>query len=143
MGQVRGNPPNDTVPVTGGWLTIEPDGGIPGAVVAVAKPAPARIEPIQDPHGFPQCPRQVCHRRVDADDEIQVLYEGRRVRKVLEFGRVIDEARTEPVGCRQTRQLRFRRLTFLQAVKVHRRVFQRTELGEREVATLIHGPRLG
>src|SRR4029079_3619937 len=82
----------DTVPVARPALAEEAHRGIPGTVGAVAK-----IEMIgralqQVPHGNAERSREMGERGVGLDDKVQALQQRRRVGKVADQWRKIDDA---------------------------------------------------
>src|SRR3954464_3019306 len=78
------------VPVPWLCLPIEPNARIPRAVAALAQPSPIRCEREQEGGGPAQRTGKVRHRRIDGDDEIEILDDRSGVLEIPDLRRDVD-----------------------------------------------------
>ena len=70
---------------------------IPRTVVPISGPAEVGIEAVQNPNRFAKCAGQMRNRRIDADDEIEAVYESGRIGEVAEIAVPAGKVRFEIV----------------------------------------------
>src|SRR5271157_161439 len=83
------------LPSPGSGLAKQPCRRIPGAILAFQKPAPIAALVQHDPYGFAHGPGQMRNATIDRDHQIQIGDNRRRVGKILQLRRKIDQA---PIG---------------------------------------------
>jgi hypothetical protein len=89
---------------------------IPRTIVPISGPAEAGIETVQYPNWFAEGTGQMRNRRIDADDEIEVVDQGCRIGKIVKIFREIVHFH----AARRTSRLE-RRWTCLQRDKLYPR----------------------
>src|SRR5271155_3129651 len=70
-------------PVPGSGLAKLTQRRIPRTVIPILEPAEAGVETVQQPNRFSECAGQMRNRRIDADHEIEAVFESRRIGKVM------------------------------------------------------------
>src|ERR1700722_999504 len=82
---------DSAVPVTERRLAKQPCARIPRTVVALEEPAPAGVEPIEDPDWPSHRAREVRRRRVDRNDQIEIRDQRGRIDKIIKLVCVVDD----------------------------------------------------
>src|SRR5258705_6704142 len=79
------DPIDHVPPVTRGGLPEEPHRGIPRRIVPRFHPTPVCRIGQEHPHRFAKGPREMTHRGVDTNHEIQLAYGGSGVTEIIQL----------------------------------------------------------
>src|SRR6185437_1287298 len=109
--QCRGDAADHRIPAARFVLPELPHTRIPRTVITVEQPAPARVVSIEQPQRLPKRAGKVRDRRIDRNDEVEIVDQRRGVGKVVKVAAPVDDAMAQ----RAAPQLRDRVLAFLQA----------------------------
>src|SRR3990172_1597711 len=110
--QRRGDSRYDFVPISRLPLTENLDRRVPRRVLPVQHPAPFAFKAIRHPDRFAERSRQMRYRCIDADNQIQLLYQCGGIQKIVAF--------VHPLKNIPTRFSELvHRFTFLKAHKTH------------------------